>query len=140
MGAFWRRAHQAEARMELDFGAFSATSCPEAMARMRETMGLQAGRRPQLPRPGEIERIEILEATNDGDQGHNAVRYIGYGSFVLKQEWSRTEAGWRVTNMERPKELATAPSLLQRLKRLPDNFASVRMSRPPGGGPGMTGR
>lgn len=129
--------NQAEARMEMDFQGFLGYFLPEAMAQMRATMGAQAGRRPQLPRPGEIERFEIVEAVSDADQGRSVVRYSGYGSFVLKQEWKRTEAGWRVTNMERPKEMATGPSLVQRLKRIPDNFASVRMSRPPGGGPGM---
>jgi hypothetical protein len=128
--------NQAEARMEMDFQGFLGYFLPEAMAQMRATMGAQGGR-PQLPRPGEIERFELMEVRSDGDEGRSAVRYSGYGSFVLKQEWKRTEAGWRVTNMDRPKELATGPSLLQRLKRLPDNFASVRMSRPPGGGPGM---
>ncbi len=131
---------QAEARMEMDFQGFLGYFLPEAMAQMRATMGAQAGRRPALPRPGEIERFEILEAASEGEAGHSAVRYSGYGSFVLKQEWRRTEQGWRVTSMERPAALATPPSFLQRLKRIPNYFATPRMSRPPGGGPGMMGR
>lgn len=129
---------QAEARMEMDFQGFLAYFLPEAMAEMRSSMGLQAGRPARLPRPGTIERFEVVEATSDSDRGRSTIRYSGYGSFVLKQEWVRTESGWRVAKMERPPEMVTRPSIIQRLKQLPQLFSTVRMSRPPGGG--MMGR
>jgi hypothetical protein len=130
---------QAAARKEMDFQGFLGYFDGAALARLRGTMEGLAGRRARIPRPGDIERFELLAATSDGDEGHSEVRYSGYGSFVLKQDWKRTEAGWRVTGMERPDDLATGPSLLQRLKRLPNSFSPVRMSRPPGRGPGMMG-
>jgi hypothetical protein len=131
---------QAEARKDMDFQGFMAYFAPEALAQLRDTLAGQSGRRPRLPRPGDIERYEVLEAETEADTGVSTVCYSGYGSFVLKQRWQRLEAGWRVTAMERPPELVTGPSLMQRLKRLPDSFSPVRASRPPGRGPGMMGR
>lgn len=125
---------QAEARAESDIQGYLGYCLPEAMAQLRSQMG-QAGGRPNLSALGLIEGFEVLEATTDGETGASSVRYSGYGSFVLKQEWKRTEAGWRVSKIERPPELATGPSLLQRIQRIPNFFSSVRMSRPPGGMP-----
>lgn len=123
---------QAEARKELDFQGFLEYFLPEALAQMRATMSGQG--RPQLPRPGEIEGFEILEARSDGDTGRSVIRYSGYGSFVLEQDWRRTEQGWRVTNMARPQDKVVPPRLMQRIKRLPSFLSTTRMSRPPGGG------
>jgi hypothetical protein len=125
---------QAEARKEMDFQGFLAYIDPAAAGQMRQQMGgLQQGRA-RLPRPDDIVDFEVIEATCDGQTGQSLVRYSGYGSFALRQGWRLTEAGWRVTSFERPPEMVTRPSLLQRLKRIPNPMSTVKMSRPPGGG------
>jgi hypothetical protein len=124
---------QAEARKDMDFQGFLAYIDPAAAGQMRQQLGAQQGRA-RMPRPDDIVSYEILEATCEGETGKSVVRYSGYGSFALKQGWRLTEAGWRVTSFERPPEMVVAPSLLQRLKRIPNPLSTVKMSRPPGGG------
>ncbi|HXH23300.1 MAG TPA: hypothetical protein VNN10_14850 [Dehalococcoidia bacterium] len=130
----------AEARKEMDFQGFLAYIHPEAAAQMRQMLGGGQPGRMRLPRPDDIVSFEVLEAKCEGDTGQSLVRFTGYGSFALKESWRLTEAGWRVVAIERPPEMVKPPSLIQRIKRIPNAFATVRMSRPPGAGPGMMGR
>ena len=126
--------NQAEARMEMDLQSFAGYLAPEAMAQMRDQMGAQGRQRIAIPRPGAIARIEILEAECDGETGRSTVLYSGHGAFALRQQWKRTDAGWRVTSLERPPEYIKSPSLFQRLRSIPNPLSTVRMTRPPGGG------
>jgi hypothetical protein len=124
---------QAEARVEMDMQTFMSYFAPEGMEDLRQYMSkanIPTGRAALALMPREF---EILEAESNSDNGQSAVRFKGGGSYVLKQEWRKIDDKWRVVKFERPKELETKPTPLQRMNAFLQQFAPVKMTRPPGG-------
>lgn len=104
---------QARAHISGDHATFASFMTPQALLQVRG----------DHPRP---RRHEILAVQEQGATGESAVRYIGRGSYVLRQRWERSGGAWKTVDARRPAGEVTLPLL----RRLLDLFARGSAQRP----------
>ncbi len=92
---------QARAQVAGDAPRFASHMTPGALVELGRSAGAVRGVRPK--------RYRVIDITSDGDDGASAVRYEGGGSYVVRQRWQRTAAGWKAIAAERPPELIRRP-------------------------------
>jgi hypothetical protein len=88
---------QSKAHVRGDDGVFASYMTPQALLQIR-------GNGRTAPR-----RFEIIEVHEQTGVGRSAVRYIGSGSYVLRQAWEETGGEWRVVHAERPRDEVREP-------------------------------
>ncbi|MDE3095512.1 MAG: hypothetical protein KGK07_05885 [Chloroflexota bacterium] len=92
---------QARAHLAGDAPRFASHMTPAALVELGRSAVAVRGVRPK--------RYRVLDITSDGDDGASAVRYEGAGSYVVRQRWQRTAAGWKAVAAEHPPELVRRP-------------------------------
>jgi hypothetical protein len=93
---------QAAAHVRGDDAAFASYMTPQALLQLR-------GNGHVRPR-----RFVVLAVDERDSVGQTAVRYVGRGSYVLRQRWEQRDGLWKTIDARRPAEEMKRP-LLQRL-------------------------